>query len=336
MGAGGCRFGGGRPDDTSPVGNRRGPVSAGVRQCYRPGTGAAVSAGIWEIAGGRLTSNNQSVVHLGVGVPVEAFTEHEALAYLAERTGRKDDNGALFIAQELGWLPLALAQAAAVIADQHLDYRTYLDRLRGLPVSKLLVRVQAGQYPHGLAEAVLLSLEGVRDQGDTGKMCTAVIEMVSVLALDGVPRVLLYTAVSCDALAWIRPSVPMSDAAVDEALGRLAGLLAVTFSLDGGHVRAHRLVMRVVREKMTQERLGIVCQAVSSVLISHARSVREDWKRFSARELVEQISAVYEHMESLSGEMDEPGSVNAPATAGESPVSGRSRRQPCPGCSGRR
>ena len=191
-----------------------------------------------------------------MGVPVAAFTEREALAYLAERTGRKDDYGARLVAEELGWLPLALAQAAALIADQHLDYGTYLDRLRRLPVSELLVRVQAGQYPHGLAEAVLLSLEGVRDRGDTGKMCIAIIEIVSVLPLDGVPRVLLHTAANCGALAGICPSGTISDTAddealgraVDEALGQLAGSSLVTFSVDGGHVRAHPLVMRVVRE----------------------------------------------------------------------------------------
>ena len=109
-----------------------------------------------------LTSNRQSVIQLGAGVPVEVFTEREALAYLAERTGRADDNGAGLVAEDLGWLPLALAQAAAVIADQHLDYGTYLDRLRGLPVSELLVPVEAGQYPRGVAAAVLLSLDSVR------------------------------------------------------------------------------------------------------------------------------------------------------------------------------
>lgn len=46
--------------------------------------------------------------------------------------------GAGAVAAELGCLPLALAQAAAVIADQHLGYSTYLDRRRAMPVSTLL------------------------------------------------------------------------------------------------------------------------------------------------------------------------------------------------------
>ena len=64
------------------------------------------------------------------------------------------------MAAELGYLPLALAQAAAVIADQHLDYGTYLDRLRAMPVGELLRPEEAGQYPRGVAAAVLLSSRG--------------------------------------------------------------------------------------------------------------------------------------------------------------------------------
>ena len=63
---------------------------------------------------------------------------------------------------EVGRLPLALAQAAAVIAAQHLSYATYLERLRRLPVADLLAAEEAGQYPRGVAAAVLLSLDHVR------------------------------------------------------------------------------------------------------------------------------------------------------------------------------
>ena len=54
-----------------------------------------------------------------------------------------------------------------MIAAQHLDYPAYLQRLRGTPVGELLPPVSAGRYPHGLAAAVLLSLDAVR-AGDRG------------------------------------------------------------------------------------------------------------------------------------------------------------------------
>ena len=97
------------------------------------------------------------------------------------------------MAAELGYLPLALAQASAVIADQHLGYGTYLERLRGMPVGELLRPVEAGQYPRGVAAAVLLSLEGVRAGDDTGA-CTAVMELAAVLSPAGVCRALMHAA----------------------------------------------------------------------------------------------------------------------------------------------
>ena len=109
-----------------------------------------------------ITSNYQPVASLGAGVPVDVFTEAEALTFLAARTGQADAAGARVLAAELGCLPLALAQAAAVIASQHLSYGTYLDRLRRLPVADLLAAEEAGQYPRGMAAAVLLSLDTVR------------------------------------------------------------------------------------------------------------------------------------------------------------------------------
>ena len=61
----------------------------------------------------------------------------------------------------MGWLPLALAQAAAVIDTQRLDYAAYLARLRAVPVADLLKRAAGEPYPHGAAEAIVLALDAV-------------------------------------------------------------------------------------------------------------------------------------------------------------------------------
>jgi hypothetical protein len=82
-----------------------------------------------------ITSNQQAVASLGAAVPVDVFTQAEALTFLAARTGQADAAGAQEVVEELGFLPLALAQAAAVIAAQHLSYVTYLERLRRLPAA---------------------------------------------------------------------------------------------------------------------------------------------------------------------------------------------------------
>ncbi|MGW4799222.1 hypothetical protein ACWEPC_43075 [Nonomuraea sp. NPDC004297] len=63
--------------------------------------------------------------------------------FLHERTGPHDPGGAAELATDLGHLPLALSQAAAVIARLRLDYPTYLELLRDLPIGDHLL-AQAG------------------------------------------------------------------------------------------------------------------------------------------------------------------------------------------------
>jgi hypothetical protein len=102
----------------------------------------------------------------------------------------------------------------------------------------LLLPVGAGQYPHGLPAAVLLSLDAVRAGDGTG-ICSAVMDLMSVLSAAGVPRALLYAAGQAGALKRGRMRrVKVPPEVVDEALGRLAGSSLLTFSVDGGTVAA--------------------------------------------------------------------------------------------------
>ena len=243
-----------------------------------------------------ITSNQWSMTTVGTGVPVDVFSEPEALAFLAERTALPDVEGARTVAVELGYLPLALAQAAAVIADQHLGYGTYLDRLGGMQVSELLRPVEAGQYPRGVAAAVLLSLDGARTSDDTG-LCMAVMELLAVLSPAGVRRALVHAAADQGVLARDGQADALSAEAVDRALARLARASLLTFSVDGSSVSVHRLVMRVIREHLAAENsLMAVCAAAARLLDGLTQPLNQTWhqNRAAVRDLVEQIMALHE------------------------------------------
>jgi hypothetical protein len=107
-----------------------------------------------------VTSDRPSLAELGASVPVDVFISEEARAYLAERTALADDEEAAKVVSELGYMPLAVAQAAAVIAGQQLSYGTYLERLRALPTGEHLAHEPGQHYPPGVAAAVLLSCTG--------------------------------------------------------------------------------------------------------------------------------------------------------------------------------
>jgi len=251
-----------------------------------------------------VTSNEQSVGELGAGVAVDVFSWEEALAFLAGRTGSPDAAGARLLAAELGRLPLALAQTAAVIAAQHLDYPDYLQRLRAKPVDQLLQRTGTDRYPHGLAAAVLLALDAVR-AGDSTGVCGAVMDLASVLSAAGAARAVLHAAGQAGALSKENEAASgVPPDTVDEALGRLAGSSLLTFSTGGTTVTAHRLVMRVIRERLARQgHLAATCQAAAAALDARAGSLREAWQdRPARRDLVEQILAVQEHAARFSGE----------------------------------
>jgi tetratricopeptide (TPR) repeat protein len=243
-----------------------------------------------------ITSNRQPVANLGTGVPVDVFTEAEALTFLAARTGQADAAGAVELAAEVGRLPLALGQAAAVIAAQHLSYAGYLERLRRLPVADLLAAEEGGQYPEGVAAAVLLSLDHLR-AGDEGQACTAVMGLLAVLSAAGVSRSLLHAAAGAGLPGRDGPLPVLASEAADRVLARLAGTSLLTFSLDGSSVTVHRLVMRVIRENLAAGgTLAAVCASAGRLLDGLAASRWENWHedRAATRDLAEQLMALDE------------------------------------------
>ena len=229
-------------------------------------------------------------------MPVDVFSEAEALTFLAARTGHADAAGAKALAEELGRLPLALAQAAAVIASQHLSYATYLERLGRLSTAELLAAEEAGQYPRGVAAAVLFSLDTVR-AGDQGAACGAVMDLLAVLSAAGVRRSLIHAAAGEGLPGREEPLPALAPEVVDQALARLAGASLLAFSVDGAAVSAHRLVMRVIRENLAAENaLTVVCESTARLLDEMAESRWENWHedRAMTRDLVEQIMALDE------------------------------------------
>ena len=142
-----------------------------------------------------VTSTQAAVLALGKPTPLGVFTADEAVAFLIERSGNGDAAGARLLAEEMGCLPLALAQASAVIRDQRLLYAVYLDRLRRARARAYLDYLQPTEedpYPHGTAAAILLSIDAVAD--DETRLCGRLLDLLSLLSPDGAPRRLLYLA----------------------------------------------------------------------------------------------------------------------------------------------
>jgi tetratricopeptide (TPR) repeat protein len=247
-----------------------------------------------------ITTTCQAAACLGTPMPVGVFTIPEALQFLTRRAGLADQVAARDLAGELGCLPLALAQAAALIASQWLDCDTYLARLRHLPVEEYLTPAGLDPYPRGTAEAVVLMLHAVEEKDETG-VCAAVLGLIAVLSPAGTPRWILHAAakhLSPQASAR-RPSRwrPVTLSGLDTALGQLSDASLLTFGGNGSVVRTHRLTARVVRERQAADGTALLADETAVSLLSElAAAVERPWADPArTRELACQVHALRRH-----------------------------------------
>ncbi|MBW4721929.1 tetratricopeptide repeat protein [Saccharothrix obliqua] len=228
-----------------------------------------------------ITSTWQAMGNLGELLVLDVFDRQEALDFLAAAARHDDPAGADDVATELGRLPLALAQAAAVIRAERLDYRTYLARLRATPVEELLVRRPGESYPRGTAEAILLSLDEVGFTRDG--LAARLLRLFAVLSADGVPRRMLHVGVPA--------------ATVDAELARLSAASIVTFSVDDENVIMHRLVQRVIRDRCARDGTlaAIVETAVERLSFLLLSESEAQSRRRESDALIRQVAALWEH-----------------------------------------
>ena len=239
-----------------------------------------------------LITTRQSNVNLGTSIPVSVFSAEEAQAFLDGRTGL-GEAGAASVAARLGYLPLALAQAAPVIAGRQLGYKRYLQRLTELRLEAHLIPEQERPYPRGAAESVVLALDAVQESDKTS-VSSRVMAIMAVLSAAGVRRELLHLTGQTGALASSGRQVPA--AAVDRALEMLAERSLLSFGPDGQTVIAHGLVTRVVREGLARHgRLPLVCRVAARVLEAHADALAKSPDRADIRDIVQQVAALMDN-----------------------------------------
>ncbi|MFB9681669.1 tetratricopeptide repeat protein [Streptosporangium vulgare] len=246
-----------------------------------------------------ITSRNAAFSRIYAPVEVAAFTPAEARRLLAERTGRTgeaDQGDADRVADELGRLPLAVSQAAAVIAQRRIPYADYLRLLQDFPLADYLP-AQAGEgYPAGAAQAMLLA---VHQAETTIEEAGSLLGVLAVLSPAGIPRYLLYPnptpAPDTDSQADLA-----GRARVDGVLAELADTSLITFTADGSTIVMHRLVQRVLCERAHHDdQFSALIDHATTVLAALNDTIPDEEATWSARSAVEtlheQTTALHTH-----------------------------------------
>jgi hypothetical protein len=130
------------------------------------------------------------------------------------------------------------------------------------------------------------------------------MEIASVLSAAGVRRDMLYAPGQGSALSG---GTGLSVATIDEALGQLAEWSLLSFTVNGLTVIVHRLVMRVVRERLAEQgRLSAVCRAAIGVLDGRNAALQGSQDRPIIRDFPEQAAALQQAAAGLADDLVEP------------------------------
>ena len=236
-------------------------------------------------------------------IAVGTFTRPQSVDFIVERTGLDDDAGAARLAEALGDLPVALAQAAATIKLNGYDtLDEYLAELGEYRLEEVVGRLPGDNYP-ALASAALRMAytsalnrlatrqdEDDSDQDASTRQSVAFVQLaaLALLAPSGVPRPWLHR---------VGKNMPIAR----QALGALISHSICTLSDDKRYVRIHGLQRRVLREDYKKEPdvFAVLKDAVVNLLkgIDMDKSDTDYVQRADALDMADQIRAIAEQQE---------------------------------------
>ncbi|WP_222426680.1 tetratricopeptide repeat protein, partial [Amycolatopsis rhizosphaerae] len=201
---------------------------------------------------------------------VGVFSPAEARDYLERRFDGDPDRlaEADLLAAELGFLPLALAQAAAYMLDRDLDCAAYRARLADRRRRLADVLPEDGALPDEQRETVAatwsLSVE-LADRLKPAGLAGPVLRLASVFDPAGFPAAVFTTAAGLAFLGRGRSGPPVTG---DEAADAVRCLQRLSLAgQDAGTVRVHALVQRATREDLDAERFAELARAAAAALL---------------------------------------------------------------------
>ncbi|MEU5024438.1 FxSxx-COOH system tetratricopeptide repeat protein [Streptomyces milbemycinicus] len=166
-----------------------------------------------------------------VGTPLrlDTLTPEAAVDVLREITGSTDTAGLASLAEELGYLPLALQQAGAYLAQTRTSPGDYLAQLQQDPDGVLATATPGDPQQRTIAQLWSVTLSAVQT---ADPHAVHLLRILAYCAPDPLPRAVLDTALE-------------TRRAVDHALGVLAAYSMI--ALTETTVTVHRLVQTLVR-----------------------------------------------------------------------------------------
>jgi hypothetical protein len=200
-----------------------------------------------------LTSRASSFVKVGIKEPfkVETLGPEAAIKFLIERTGDDDQTAAGELARELGYLPLALEQAAAYIETVGGGCAGYLARYRRQGLALLKKGEPSTDYPKTVETTWTLSFAAVKEESPAS---AELLNAAAFLVPDSIPIEIFTLGGSelGEVLAKALDGAAADSLAFWEVLAPLERYSLVD-RLPDDAFRLHRLTQQVVKDSLWDE-----------------------------------------------------------------------------------
>ena len=240
------------------------------------------------------------------GISVGVFSRVKSIKYLLTVTGSQDRDTADAIAERLGDLPLAIAQAAATARNEQWTLASYAHCLKSSCGEKVIRRIRGHYYSDAVSVALRMATDNTlkRLEDSLSDAARRQLRVLCLLAESGVPT------------HWLDPAAASAlsgshDAELDTAAERahraLIALINASIihqSADGSTTMLHRLQAQVLRESWNEqdnkEALESAANLLGSVNIDKFRRTDTESRRREARSLIEQFHAIGDQKHSLN------------------------------------
>ena len=219
---------------------------------------------------------------------VGSFEREQSISLLCERTGDTRREAADRIADAIGDLPVAIAQAAATAKQGGYTLSGYLDRLSHHPLESSISPLEGDDYPNAVGIALLMAYEQVLEQLRTKhpqqeRIAVSLLDTLSLLAASGVPT------------HWLLRLDSDSDA-VRDTLFFLKSVAILQESSDGNKTIIPWLQGHVYREtylndqKKLDEARTCAATLLSGIDVDRLENVEQ--RRHETHHLIEQLLSV--------------------------------------------
>ena len=247
------------------------------------------------------TTNDTGWEHQGwTTIKVGVFDHDESINYLLTVTKSDDHDTADVLAERLGDLPLAIAQAAATARNSDRSLTRYLERLDAYGSERVIHPVPGDYYTDDVATALSMAIEDALENLEDGVKQAAryLLGALALLAESGVPTRWLDPTIEQQDDRGLQGTNRAEDEAAHDALTELIHRSIVQQSADKATTMIHRLQAQALREFWDENEAAEAYES-AAILLSKVDVDRfprnaTDSRQRETLTLIEQLRAICE------------------------------------------